>query len=793
MKTIIVAFRSLFKEGRSNLTKIISLGTGLAVGLVLLAKVYFEQSYDDFFPDAGRIYQIQCSFGQGGADPIEYGQVSGAIAPGMMAEIPEVEAGTRITWLTGSDGTFFSSDRKKYRGMVVLADTCLLDILYRRTLIGDARDVLSRPMYAMVSSEIAQRMGGVETIVGQTIELDNSPGKIITIGGVFEALPLNSHLEYDVLVSMPSIGQFINDGSMNWVGNDRYAGYVRLIPGTAPESLAPAIRRMQENNQPMEQLSEAGVELSYSLLPVTEVYSKSEDVRRMINLLAILAFALIFTAVMNYVLIVISSLVGRAKEMAVNKCYGASAGDIYRKMLAETFADLVAGTLLAGFIIFIFQGTIEDLLGADISALFSFQSAIWLAAVWLVIFFIAGLAPAFLFARIPVAAAFRSYRENKRFWKLGLLFLQITAACFLLTLLVVITRQYNHMIGNSAGFESENLAYCPLRGIEDDARHNAVEEIARLPEVSGATLCMTTLISGLGGNNVSLPGDPRELFNAADLYWVGNGYLELMGIPVVEGRTFTENITSSHEVMVSRDFIDKIIPLTGWTDGVIGKSINVSGHGEDNSNTYTICGVFENVRLGAIGSEDTRPKMLFYNSRRPSTMLIKYHHQTAEANRRVTETLERLFPDKDIVVYSYPGELVSLYVASRRFRDAVLIGSIVTLIITLIGLLGYTKDEINRRRKEVAIRKVNGATLVDILRMFMTDISRIALPAIVIGAGVSAYVANGWQAQFPEKTALSAVLFVTCGVLILLVVLSAVAVYCYRAANANPALSIKSE
>jgi putative ABC transport system permease protein len=793
MKTIIVAFRSLLKPGRSNFTKIISLGTGLAVGLVLIAKVYFEQSFDDFFPDADRTYQIQSNVSRTDAEPKDFGAVSGAIAPGMKAEIPEVEAATRFTEITGSNSTFFTSDRKKYKGNFVLADTCLFRVLYRRVLTGDAVDVLSRPMYAMVSRRIAERMGGMNAVVGQTIEMENFPKRIITIGGVFEDLPLNSHLDYNVLVSMASAGQFIHDGTKNWVGNDRYLGYVRLSPGATPESIAPAIRWMQENNQPLEEMTKSGVELHYTLLPLTEVYSKMENINRLTNLLAILAFALIFTAVMNYVLIVVSSLVGRAREMAVNKCYGASTGDIYRKILAETFADLVAGTVLAGFIVAVFSDMIEYLLGTGIGALFTVQSAVLLAAVWLVIFCIAGLAPAFLFARVPVAAAFRSYRENKRFWKLGLLFIQITAACFLLTLLVVIVRQYNHMVGDDTGYQSENLAYCLLFGVDSDARHSAVEEIGRLPEVAGATLCTETFIWHSSGNNVLLPGDSRDLFNIADSYWVGNGYLEIMGIPVVEGRSFTENITSSREVMVSRSFVDKIIPFTGWTDGVVGKSILITEHMESPTDVFTVCGVFEDVRTGAIGREDTRPRVIFYDNAMPPILLVKYHRQTAEANRRVAETLERMMPDKEIVVHSYPAEIVNLYSDSRRFRDTVLIGSIVTLIITLIGLLGYTKDEINRRRKEVAIRKVNGATLVDILRMFMTDVSRIALPAIVIGAGISAYVATNWQAQFSEKTALSAAMFVACGILILAIVLSAVMFYCYRAANANPALSIKSE
>jgi putative ABC transport system permease protein len=790
MKSIIIAFRSLFSKGRSNFVKIVSLATGLAVGLVLVAKVYFEQTYDDFFPDANRIFMICINYSMGGEEPKEIPVVSGAIAPGMKAEIPEVEAATRMTPVNFEKETFFTPDKRKYLSNPWLADSCLFDVFPRRILAGDPKDVLARPMYVMVAEKIARRMGGIDAAMGQTFTFSSFPGQTLTVGGVFEDLPLNSHMNYDMLVSMPSIGQFTWDGTTNWVGNERYRGYVKLHPGATPAGLAPAIVRMQEKNQPMDKLREAGVQLGYFLTPLLDIHSGTDDARRMTGLLSLLAFTIIFTAAMNYVLIIISSLVGRTREMAVNKCYGASGANIYAKLLSETFADLAVSLLLAAALIYTCRGIVEDLLGASVATLFSLRGLLWPAIVCLTVFLVSGLVPGSFFARVPVASAFRNYRENKRFWKLGLLFLQISAAGFLLSLLVVIVRQYDLMLDSNPGYAYERLAYSSLKGVDDDTRQMVVDEIGRLPEVERVTTCSVTLLNGLAGNNVMLPGDNRELFNLGDMYSVGNGYLDIMEIPVIEGRSFTENVTQSHEVMVSRTFAEKIVPLTGWTDGVVGKSVIITEHGRE---PYTICGVIGNVRTGAIGDEDDRPAALFYSSAPARTLLVKYHRQTPEANLHVSETLERLLPTHDVAVYSYPAEMVGLYDGSRKFRDAVMFGSIVTLVITLIGLIGYTRDEINRRRKETAIRKINGATLADILRMFIADINRIALPAIVIGGGISAYVAFNWQMQFSEKTSLSPLLFVACALCILFIILFTVGVNCYRAANENPAMSIKSE
>lgn len=772
--------------------KIISLGVGLAMGLVLIAKVFLEQTYDDFFPEAELIYRINSNASAGDSEEREFAQVSGAIAPGMKAEIPEVQVATRWTWI-GREVTFFNQDRKKYVGNVVFGDSCLFDIFTRPILAGDPKDILSRPMYAMVSRKIAERMGGESTVIGQTIELNSHPGKVITIGGIFEDIPENSHLSYNVIFSMPSLSQFSYDGTMNWVGNDRYIGYVKLLPGVTPESLAPAVVKMQEKNQPMDELEKAGVKLGYSFSPLLELHKGTPEVKRMFILLSLLAFALIFTAVMNYVLIVISSLVNRSKEIAVNKCYGASNNDIYKKMLSETLVHLLSSLLLAAILIFAFRGLIENLLSASFTILFSWRACLLLLIVCLVVFLMSGLIPGYLYARIPIASAFRNYNENKRFWKLGLLFVQFMATGFLITLLVVIGKQYDYMIKDKPGYAYENLAYVPLSGVNNELRSRAIEEVGRLSEVKTVTTASQLPIGWLSGNNIYLPGDDRELFNIADLYWVGNNYLEMMEIPVIEGHSFTENVVKSSEVMVSRGFVDKITQLVDWPDGVIGKSINITEHSDGENNAFTICGVYENVRLGTMDREDSRPSVMFYSSRPSQLLMIKYHDQTPELNQKVSELLSNLMPDKDIVVYSYPSEMQNAYSDSRKFRDSVMLGGIVALIISLIGLIGYTNDEMNRRRKETAIRKVNGATILNILYLFLKDIARIALPALIIGCSAAAYVGSKWQEQFSDKATLTLVLFMISGLLVLAVILAVVSLNSYRAASANPAESVKSE
>ena len=136
---------------------------------------------------------------------------------------------------------------------------------------------------------------------------------------------------------------------------------------------------------------------------------------------------------------------------------------------------------------------------------------------------------------------------------------------------------------------------------------------------------------------------------------------------------------------------------------------------------------------------------------------------------------------------------MDLYKDSRQFRDSVMIGGLVTLLVTLIGLIGYTNDEVSRRRKEIAVRRVNGATLWDILRLFIKDIGYICIYAVILGGGIAYFVLQKWQEQFTEKVPLSWYIFLGCGVCVLLIIYSVVCLDARKTANENPVNCLKSE
>lgn len=793
MKNIQVAIRSLFKKGRHNGIKILSLGVGLAMGLVLIAKVCFELSYDSFYPHADRIYAIQenVSFGDKPLDT--YPHVSGGIAPGMKAEIPGVEAATRANVF--GNVVLRTVDKRKYKGRLTLADSCFFDVFPREMIAGEAKETLSRPLYVLVSESMAKNIGAGKTdVVGQTFELESYPGVNLTIGGVFKDVPKNTHFFYDIVGSLASFKQLAGwTNEDNWFGGDSYNAYVLLEPGIRAEEMMKPMADMLDRHVPPGKLKEQNINYKIQLCPLEEIYAKSPETKKMAVMLVAIAFAILFAALMNYILLVISSLVVRSKDIAVHKCYGASGWNISDMIFSETLLNLLISLGFSALLVFAFRGMVEELLGASLLSLISFDTIMILVTVCFAIFLLAGLLPSRLFAGIPVASVFRSYTESKRSWKKVLLFIQFVAVSFLVCLLVVIGLQYQRLVTDDPGYSYDRLAYCSLDGVNRNQRRALMDELSKLPEVEGVASCFDLPIYSGSGDIAYRPGTSESVVHFNDLYGADADYVQLMEMSVIQGKAFDRSYSDSAQVMmVSRMMADQLANALGWQDGVVGKLVPVSGHG-DGSQEFEIVGVYDDIRVGEIGKGLMYPSALFYNSHANRNIVIKFHQLTAEHMANVHEVIQNFIPDKDFALASYSVSMTNLYDDSRLFRNSVMWGGIVTLIITLIGLIGYINDETNRRGKEIAVRKINGATEMNILSLISRDVVWMALPAVLIGTGASYYAGEKWLQQFSEKIPMNPGLFAGCILVILLVILATVVYRSWTVAVSNPVVSLKSE
>lgn len=799
MNSLKIAFRKLFKRGEHSGARIISLAGGLAFGILLLSEVLYYTSYDSFYPDSKRIYSVQESFKADKlSDKLEtYPRVSGAIAPGLKAEVPGIEAATRLNSI--GKQFFYAENLKSFEAKFSLADEYLFDVLPRPVISGNPVEILRTPMSCMVSSEIADEMGG--DVVGKLIELKKFPGEKVTIEGVFEALPENTNYEYDVLISMVSTSKFTWDGTNNWLGNDRYYACVKLEPGINPKHLAGAVRKMQEKHQDIIKLEEeqGGMVLKYTFAPITKLHIT--NTRNMIIILSTIAISVLFVSLMNYILLTLSALVNRAKMSAIHKTCGAQSRNLQQLIFSETILLFLISLFAAFIILLLIKPFAENQIGHSLTSTLN-SHVIWpLVALVVLLVILTSYFPAKFFSGIPVATAFRNYKQTKNKWKLALLSFQFIGASFILTIMVIVTIQYNSMKDADHGYQTKSIYYGSTTGMEGSKILSVVNELRAMPEIEKVGLGYSLPVYGAPGNNVMSPDGKRDLFNIADFYVIDENYFSILNIPIIQGHAFSPGTAAENDVLISKKGAELLSLNNGWNEGVVGKELRISEHG-----STTVCGVFDDFIIGSIAKPDARPSAFFYMPEKqfqeskikdPSTpfrIIIKVHDGSqAGIRKKIAGIFNMALPQNDAVIKSLEDELLANYAEEKGFKNAMLIGNIVILLITVIGLMGYTSNEATRRRKELAIRRINGANLSNILRVFILDLEFIAIPAVLVGLTGAWFTIDRWMQNFATKIPLHWGIFVSCSIFILFIVAFIAAVNYTRTANRNPVEALRHE
>lgn len=778
--------------------KVLSLGVGMAIAVILIAKVCFELSYDNVYKDIDRIYKIRTGAVMQGEDK-DFGQVSGAIAPGFKAEVPGVLEATRFTGIFNSENFIIDDEGSKVAAEHLLADSCFFRIFNRQFLAGEPEKALrSWSGDVAISKTFAEKLGGVGAAVGKQVANEDNPNLKLTVCGVYEDFPKNGSIHADVILSIEAMSQ---RSLSNWVGNDRYVAFVKLAEGVDPASLKDAIHEMQKAHQPLEEMEKSGLTLWYFLSPLATEHSSRPEVRNLVFILSIIAALLLLVSIMNYVLVAISDVIRRAREVGVRKCYGAESWDINRILLRETACNLGLSLAVAAALVLAFRGAIESLLGVPVQDLITPLSVWIVICVVVLVFLVSAIIPAQMFTRIPISSAFRGYKESKRRWKISLLSFQFAINAVLVSLVLIVSFQYRKVLNTDPGYEYRNLVYETFPSY-DQTKMNAIAGALRsLPEVEAAELTYTLPFEKASGNNVYLPGDDRELFNIADEYGASEGFFDMMGFRLVEGSV----PKGPNDVAVSKSFVTKMAAFADWSDGAVGKIVNISEHDQ-----VTICGVYEDYVIGDVTDMDERPSVRFCWNRDfyteadkdvdkydwsglMHTIVIKLSEVTPASMRKVEKTIKEVAPDSDAEVKSYSETLVNMYDSTKQTKRTYELGSLFALLIAVIGLISYVRDENFRRSAEIAVRKVNGAQSSEIVSMLVTDILKVAVFAVIVGDTAAWLVAHYWLQQFAVKIALNPLFFIAADIIVLAIIVSVIVIGSLRIAHTNPVESLKNE
>ena len=769
MKQIYYAIQNIIHGKGSNITKVLSLSLGLTVGILLFSQIAFELSYERCYPEADNLSWIgEAQKDAKTGDMGSYDRTSHApMADALRDDLPQlIENTTALYMYTGYK--VYKDDKHLEDLDYICADEHFFSTLGIPVLQGNPEE-LKTPLNAFVSESFVEQYFAGENPIGKTITFEKK--HVVTIRGIYQDIPENTLFHYDLIISVRG-GEKSYFGGGDWTRNDIYLTIVRKKDDVDRETLNREIGKAMEQYRPNK--PDAEKIHVYDAQPLVDIQWDSKDTRTRLYIYGFLGFAVFFVAIMNYVLIAIATMNRRAKSVGVHKCSGATTGNIFGMFLMETGFVVIASVLLALFIIFNAKDLIEDLLSVRLESLFTWKT-LWVPLLTiLILFVVAGVMPGRLFSKIPVTQVFRRYTDSKKGWKRSMLCVQFAGVSFVLGVLLVAFMQYHHMAYADHGFRSEGLVEAQVAFTEDEIQ-SVKEDLLRQPMVESVATSMRPIIGSywsrpLKNNSGKTIG--TLMFNPCD-----KDYVKTNGITLIEGR----DIMNEGDVLVN----EELVRLMQWTDGAIGKQINV------HKKNGPIVGVFRNVRSMSMGNKQYPIALVGAKGINALSVRLKAPYQ--DNLKRLEEYMAVTYPTKAFKFIPTDTTLNQIYKYVERFRNSVWITSTFILLIVFMGLIGYINDETARRSKEIAIRKVNGGEASDILKLLSVDILYVAIPSVLIGTVCAYLVGKSWLEAFHETISLNPLLFVATAIAVLVTIVACVVIKAWKIANENPVLSIKSE
>jgi len=785
---LIFSFRYLLRNSEKTIPRIISLTLGLFLGVFLLSYVNYRFNFDNFLPDNDRIYKIFIN------DKVNSGElvqnVYGPLAESIIQDCPGVENATRLFGPMDQEWKF---EEQKYSVNVYATDSRFFKVLDFGLITGDESNLEYNHDKIFISEEKAKIIFGDGNPIGKIL-LDNMDNPR-TIAGVFTKVPYNTSLgRFDVLIAMKGLlkdsGQEIETWDAGWC----VYTYVKLKKGASPKDVTEWMNNGMIDKYGIRE-SFTKNNCKFQMIPVKKAEVSVGTRRQYMDFFAALAILVMALCALNYALLSISSLVSRSRTIAVLRCTAASRKDIWSQFMWETFFLMFIASILTilGFILC--DNIISNAIEGPVSNLFEWKN-IWVSlCVIIVLFAGAGIIPAGLFASIPTNVAFKGMSERKKGWKQMLLLFEIICVSFSSAFLLISTKQINQLTEKNLGYDPHNLMYVNLVVRGGDALFNAEEDFRTLPFVSEVGTSYGLPMSGYLPGTIMLDENTHEqLFKYAEDQ-VSDNYFKVMAINFISGRTFNES-DNYDDIVVNRSFITK----TGWNEDSLGKMVLEGNNEGDVTREMRIIGIVEDTRTEQSGI--IRP--IVYHSIRPSIANDSYAYGGFHTIMRVEEVDEAAFDAIDKKLESYrtmDNEMIISYYDSflyrmrgeMHFKSVLMIVFIISTIIGIIGLTGYISDELRRRRKEIALRKVSGATLKDILYIISQDFAKLSIPAVLVGEILAYCAGRLWLQIFDNRIQLSAMIFIITGLATLAMIFAVETLLSIKAAGANPVDSFKTE
>ncbi len=698
-----------------------------------------------------------------------------------------------------------SKGEKHFRENIQLGDSTLLSMYRFPLLYGDAVTALTQPYSVVITPDIATKYFGRTDVVGETITLQSFSGTQhdFMITGVLKELPENSvtHLNaanHNKLFIPTNTFSYFGRLDFDAWTNIYIPSYVELREGVTAKDLENPIRQLIQQNAP------DGIKQNLRIHPValTDYYLEmnNELVKRMLYILSVVGLFILLMAVVNFINLSIGSSVTRMKEIGVRKVLGSERKDLVVQFLAEAVIVVLLATLLAVAAYNFMQPLFSDVVGKDIPKLSSFPSytAYILVAFVLIVGIVAGIYPAFVLSSLKsidsLKGKLRTVRENVVLRK-SLIGSQFCIASIVMVSAFIVSQQVSYFFGQSLGYNKEYVVSSQVPRDWSPAGVQRMEtvrtEFAGMPEISAATLSYEIPNGNNGGQPpVYKAGTDSTQAVAMQLLQTDGNYLSVYQIALNAGSFFSSSGEADSSKVVLNE---KAVHALGWNsaDEAIGKQLRIPG---DNT-VFTVKGVTRDFHFGSM-QQKIQPTLFFHVRWTNTYRYLSFKIKQGNVNNTIEAIQKKwamLLPGSSFEYNFMDDTLKKVYASELQMKKAAYMASLLALVIVLLGVVGLLSLSIQKRTKEIGVRKVLGASASNIISLFLKEFLPVLLIGGIIAIPVAWYFMAGWLDNYAYRINLTALPFLLSILILGTITTLLICIQIAKASAENPIKNLRTE
>jgi len=794
-----IAWRNITKRPFYSLLNIVGLSTGIVFTFLIGAYVWNELQVNKKLHHAKNQYFLKSEW----KDPNMGGDITtlGPLAKRLKEDYPNLVA-NYYRW----DGitSVVSKGDKHLRENIQLGDSTLLSMYGFELLYGDARKALNNPYSAVITKDIAIKYFGNPDVLGENITIQSFSGTQhdFAITGVLKDIPENSVTQLNdanhntFFIPTNTFSYFGRNDFEAWT-NIYLPSYIEVKEGVTAKDLEKPIARLIQQNTP------EGIKQNITVYPValTSYYLQKDNglVKRMLYALSFVGLFILLMAIINFINIAISSSSARIKEIGIRKVLGGLRKQIIIQFLTESVILVLLATTVAVVAYPFLRPLFGELVGKDIPALSSFPLYFVFipATMVLLVGVLAGLYPAIILSSLKSADSIKgklkTIKEN--IWlRKSLAGFQFSLASIVMIAAFIVSQQVSYFFSQNLGYNKDYIVASQVPRDWSPQGERKMEtirnEFATMPQISSVTLSYE-IPNGINGSAPPLykAGTDSTKAVAMQSLITDENYLSTYGIPLKTGSFFDNRGLDSGKVVLN----EKAIAALGYNNSneAIGQQVRIPGV----PIVFTIKGVVNDFHFGSM--QQAIQPMIFFNVRtsvvhRFLSFKLKPGNISAgiEAIQKKWATL---LPGSSFEYSFMDDTLKKLYKTEIQLKKAAYTATGLSLVIVLMGVLGLVSLSIQKRMKEIGIRKVLGSSVSGIIALFMKEFLWVILIAGLIACPVAWFIMHGWLSNYAYRISLTTKPFIISVAGLAFITALLITIQTIKAGTDNPVKSLRTE